>query len=144
MLQILLFDRNKLDTHIDAFWRSHIVYINQWVRDGLRTDREDGLCVILISASPSFILRSISETLGFDALIATDFCVIEGKQTQRLASPNCKGEEKVVRLRSWAESMRAPFIVEKVYSDSQSDLPLYALANQTFCVRNGILTEGTA
>ena len=144
LLQILLFDRDKLDTHVNAFWRSHIVNINPWVRDGLRKDREDGLRVILISASPSFILHSISETLGFDTLIATDFCVINGRQTHRLASPNCKGAEKVVRLQNWADSASATFTVEKVYSDSQSDLPLYELASQKFCVRKGVLTQGVA
>jgi phosphoserine phosphatase len=40
--------------------------------------------------------------------------------------------------------VRATFIVEKVYSDSRSDLPLYELANQKFYVRKGVLTQGIA
>lgn len=105
----------------------------------MQEDKKNKLTTVCISASPGFILQSISEALSFDALIATDFLIKDGKQTNRLSTPNCKGEEKVVRLKNWAESMGKAFVLEKVCSDSEADAPLYRLAKQSYCVKNGIL-----
>lgn len=35
--------------------------------------------------------------------------------------------------------MGKAFVLEKVCSDSEADAPLYRLAKQSYCVKNGIL-----
>ena len=141
LIQILLFDNDRLREHINSFWKVHNVKINPWVKDILQEDKKNKPTTVCISASPGFILQSISEALSFEALIATDFLIQNGKQTNRLSTPNCGGEEKVVRLKNWAESMGKAFVVKKVYSDSEADAPLYRLARQSYWVKKGILRQ---
>lgn len=141
LIQVLLFDNDGLRKHIESFWKVHEVKINPWVRDFLKEDKRNKLTTICISASPSFILRPISELLSFDVLIATDFLIENGKQTNRLFTPNCKSKEKVARLKNWAENTGKTFVVEKVYTDSEDDAPLYCMAKQSYWVKNGVLSQ---
>lgn len=54
-------------------------------------------------------------------------------RTGQLLGPNCRGEEKVRRFRSAYGAAE----VERFYSDSCSDAPLAALAQEAFLVRRG-------
>jgi phosphatidylglycerophosphatase C len=137
--QVILFDPDGLRDHIESFWKIHTDKINSWVKKALREDRDDKRTTVCISASPDFILQPCARLLGFDALIATEFVCKGDKQTNRLFTPNCKGEEKINRLKHWASLKGETFIIEKFYSDSQTDWPLFKLAKQGFWIKKGNL-----
>lgn len=110
----------------DDFWNQNQKKIYQWYPDQQQPDD------IIISASPEFLLKPISERLGIRHLLASRVDVRSGKFT----GENCRGEEKVQRL---AEEYHIAEI-DRFYSDSSSDLPLARIAKQAFLVKRGTIT----
>ena len=70
--------------------------------------------------------------LGIQRLIASRVDARTGK----FIGPNCRGQEKVVRLKEEFGIDR----FDRFYSDSTSDLPLAQLAQQAFLIRKGQIT----
>ena len=68
-------------------------------------------------------MRFVADGLGFDGLLAT------GLDEHSRVIVNCKGEEKVRRIREWlgAQDIRADFAASFAYGDSASDLPMLRL-----------------
>ncbi len=109
------------------FWTSNYDKIFDWY---LKQQAEDD---IIISASPDFLLKPICEQLGIRHLIASKV----DPKTGMFASENCRGAEKVNRLR---EKYGVTHI-ENFYSNSLSDLPLAELADNAFLIKNGVVME---
>jgi phosphatidylglycerophosphatase C len=82
--------------------------------------------LVLVSASPELYVTPIGKRLGFDAVLATRLEVdAEGRLTGRLSGANCRGPEKVARLREWrGESITVAY----AYGDSAGDRELLAIA----------------
>lgn len=59
------------------------------------------------------------------------------KRTGKFLSPNCFGEEKVVRLDKEVKS----YIINEFYSDSMSDLPLAKIALKSYKVKGNKISE---
>jgi phosphatidylglycerophosphatase C len=57
-------------------------------------------CVI-VSASPGVYLHAVGKSLGVDAVLCTEMELVDGRYTGRMATPNCHGQQKVLRLRAW-------------------------------------------
>lgn len=108
----------------DRFWQARRSGIQGWY---LERKRETD---VVISASPEFLLRPICGRLGIRPPIATEM----DPRTGRIRGRNCKGEEKVRRFRERFPEGR----IEKFYSDSLTDAPLAALAEEAFLVRKGV------
>ncbi len=80
---------------------------------------------LVVSASPEFLIASICDRLGFKLIASkVDY------KTGELLGPNCKGEEKVCRIKAAGFPMR----YEKAFSDSMSDTPIARLADEAFLV----------
>ena len=110
----------------EAFWDSHIDRIYPWYLEKKRPDD------LIISASPDFLIAAACRRLGV-AHMATDM----DPATGRLRGPNCWGREKVRRYKAvYGETP-----VEEFYSDSLSDLPMMALAERGYLVRNGAVVR---
>lgn len=107
-----------------AFWRQHLSKIYPWY---LERRREDDL---IISASPEFLIRPACELLGVRAIASQ-----VSPETGALLGPNCRGEEKTVRLGQEYPGQ----MVEEFFSDSQSDAPLARLAQRAFLVKHGAI-----
>lgn len=110
----------NVEKDITLFWDSNGYKIKKWY---LRQRREDD---VIISASPEFLLQDICERLGIKYLIASKVDPRSGE----CQSANCYGVEKVKRFQ---EEFPAQ-VFEKFYSDSYSDMPMTALAKQSFLV----------
>jgi phosphatidylglycerophosphatase C len=68
----------------------------------------------------------IGRRLGFDAVLATRLEVdTDGRLTGRLSGANCRGPEKVARLREWRSG---ELVVDFAYGDSAGDREMLALA----------------
>ena len=78
-----------IDTAIFRFWEAEVKEISAWYL------KQKQASDIIISASPEFLLTPIAEKLGASILIATRM----NKTTGLIEGSNCKGEEKVKRLK---------------------------------------------
>jgi phosphoserine phosphatase len=105
---------------VHDFWDEHRKNIAPWYLEQKRADD------VIISASPEFLLRPISEELGV-RLIATDM----EPYTGRIRGRNCHDQEKVRRLRAAFPGET----VEAFYSDSLSDTPMAEIAQHAFLVK---------
>lgn len=89
---------------------------------------------VMVSASPDVYLQRAAQYLGFDALVCTELAVDHGVLTGHLRTPNCYGEEKVVRLTQWltAQDLPRDRITLHAYGDTSGDQPMLRLADHAW------------
>ncbi len=101
----------------------------------LEWHRRQGHRLVIVSASPELYLRPVAEELGVDGVVATRLAVgPDGRLTGRYDGLNCRGSEKMDRLRRWIETAGAaqadgdePFVW--AYGNSGGDRQLLAGAD---------------
>lgn len=100
-----------------GFWDRHIHQVYAWFCKERRP-------VVVISASPDFLLDEMRRRLGIDYLL----CTRHNPKTGRILGANCRGEEKVRRFHQDFPGVQ----VIDVYSDSLGhDRPIFSLATGT-------------
>ena len=97
--------------------------------DALRCWRDwqaRGARVIIVTASPEILVAPMAKALKADGLIGTRLAVDDQDQlTGALDGPNCRGHEKVVRLRArLGDDLR----LAAAYGDSAGDREMLAIA----------------
>ncbi len=90
--------------------------------------REQGMKVVVVSASSDVYMRVLPEFLPVDAVIPTICETQDGRYTGKVGK-NCKGEEKVTRIHAWLAENGLAIDRERscAYGDSPSDAPMMAL-----------------
>jgi phosphatidylglycerophosphatase C len=74
------------------------------VRDRLEWHRARGHRLVIVSASLECYLAPVADVLGVDAVVATRLAVDEdGRLTGGYNGRNCRGPEKLARLRRWID-----------------------------------------
>lgn len=116
-----------MDAFLEDFWNAKTCKIKAFY---LTQKRDDD---IIISASPEFQLRVICDRLGVKNLIASEV----DKKTGECIGENCRGEEKIIRLRE----VFPDATIDEFYSDSSADLPLARLAKTPFLVKGNTITK---
>lgn len=103
----------------------------------LQWHREAGHRIVIVSASYEQYVRVVGEHLGVDAVLATRLEVEAGRCTGRLEGPNCRGPEKLVRLRGWLDEhgLAPDDVALWAYGDSSGDRELLAAADHPHWVR---------
>lgn len=131
-----------LEILVEEFWKNNINKINSWFYDRCSEEKESLHKIVCISASPDFLLDYIAEKIGFDKLICTKFVKFENKQSNKIIGLNCKGDEKVRRLKQWLEEEKiSDYSIERFYSDSFSDMPLFNLAINKYMIKKGKIVK---
>lgn len=92
--------------------------------------QEQGHRVILLSASPAVYLQPWAELQKLDQVLGTELEVEDRKFTGRIAGQNCRGPEKMLRLRAYLEDHPAEEIF--AYADGRSDKEVLAFADHAF------------
>jgi HAD superfamily hydrolase (TIGR01490 family) len=87
----------------------------------LRWHQQRGDRVVLCSASPRLLLQPLADWLGVE-LLCTELEQHDGRWIPKLASPNCKGPEKVRRLEQHLGPVDGLTI--EAYGDSRGDKEL--------------------
>ncbi len=110
--------------------------LRSWTMERLAFHQKAGHCCVLVSASPDIYLKRVAEQLGFDALLCTEMDVQESRLTGLMRTPNCYGEQKVVRLKAWLAQRfgLASFagITLYAYGDTKGDKPMLRLAQHAW------------
>ena len=109
--------------------------LQDWSMARLAEHKQAGHCCVMVSASPDIYLKRVAQQLGFDALLCTEMAVMDGRLTGDMQTPNCHGEQKVLRLKTWmAERFGADSGAELVYAygDTSGDKPMLRLAEHAF------------
>ncbi len=92
--------------------------------------RGRGDAVLLVSASPEVYVGLVARRLGADGVIATRLAVgDDGRLTGHYDGANCRGPEKIRRLRRWIErsGITAPELW--AYGNSRGDLSMLEAAD---------------
>ena len=116
-----------MDKHIASFWGTHRCNLKDFY---MKTKHDKD---VIISASPEFLLKPITDELKVMKLIGSRVDIKTGKFT----GLNCHGEEKVKRLNKEYKD----YEVMSSYSDSLSDIPILKLAKKQYIVKKDKLTE---
>ncbi len=98
--------------------------------------KDAGHCCVMVSASPDIYLPRVADQLGFDALICTGMDVAgegdAGRLTGRMETPNCYGEQKVLRLKAWMDGRFGAAALGGMtlyaYGDTAGDKPMLRMA----------------
>ena len=109
--------------------------LQDWTITRLAEHQQTGLCCVMVSASPDVYLKRVAQHLGFDALLCTEMAVIDGRLTGEMKTPNCHGEQKVLRLHAWMlERFGADSGAQVMYAygDTSGDKPMLRLATHAF------------
>lgn len=96
----------------------------------------EGYKVYLISASPEFYLNELYNIKEVDKIIGTRFKCDNGVYRRIMEGENCKGEEKVRRLKEELkkENIEVDFKDSYMFSDSLADKPLFDLVGNPFLI----------
>jgi putative phosphoserine phosphatase/1-acylglycerol-3-phosphate O-acyltransferase len=98
--------------------------VQPWAMAALDAYRADGLPLVLATTSPIDLVRPLSESLGFDDVIATRYGERDGRYTGRLDGGFVWGIGKRSAVARWASDHRVSLGASHAYSDSFFDLPL--------------------
>lgn len=92
--------------------------------------RKERVRLVIVTASPDLVVAPFARGLGADDLIGTPLAFDErGRVTGAFASPNCRGAEKVARLRAaYGPGLR----VRAAYGDTAGDTEMLAVAEEPY------------
>lgn len=95
-----------------------------WAKERVQAEKDAGRKVLMISASPDYLLPQLVRDMKFDAV----FCSKMDKKHPWKYEFLCWGRNKVYKMDEWAcENKYIPNVVRS-YSDSKSDLPMMEIA----------------
>ena len=95
-----------------------------WAKERVQAERDAGRKVLMVSASPDYLLPQLVRDMKFDAV----FCSKMDKKHPWKYEFLCWGQDKVYKMDEWAcENKFIPNVV-RAYSDSKSDLPMMEIA----------------
>ncbi|MEW5757783.1 MAG: HAD family hydrolase [Pseudomonadota bacterium] len=100
----------------------------------LRSHREQGHLLMIITATNRFVTAPIAEALGVDVLLATEAEIRDHRYTGRTFDVPCFQAGKVQRLNNWLAANGKTLSTSWFYSDSRNDLPLLEMVDHPVAV----------
>jgi len=100
----------------------------------LQHHRQEGACLLIITATNRFVTAPIATRLGVDDMLATEPEINNGVYSGEVIDPPCFREGKVKRLKLWLHSHGYNLADSWFYSDSHNDLPLLELVTNPVAV----------
>lgn len=108
-----------------GFIKQHMRERFGWSADQVAKERGDGRSVILISASPDYLLPRLVRDMKFDAVLCSRMDEEKPWRYEFL----CWGQNKVYAMDEWAKKNKIIPNIVRSYSDSKSDMPLMEIAD---------------
>lgn len=110
------------------------------VADRLRWHQEQDHIVLIVSASLAPYVEPLGDFLEVDGVLCTRLASRDGVLTGELVGENCRGPEKVERIRQWcADSGVTLASVLFAYGDSTGDREMLEIAEHGQMVKTGDL-----
>lgn len=106
----------------------------------VRGCHDDGLVVLLVSATFAPIARLAAERIGADGFVATEMeRDASGAYTGRVDGPVVAGEEKCRAVTAWCNAHLGPgaWRLERAYADHHTDADLLEIADSAYAVCPG-------
>jgi phosphatidylglycerophosphatase C len=123
-------DADFVDQVGAEFAVSHLAaHVRPEVRRRLDWHRGRGDQVVVVSASPEVYVSVAAERLAADGAVATRLAVADGRLTGRYDGANCRGEEKIRRLRLWMAEAGLDGTRLWAYGNSRGDLRMLRAAD---------------
>ena len=100
--------------------------------------QEQGAIVLIVSASPAFLLKRCLDGYDFN-IIATEFETVSGVFSGKRLTKNCYGQEKVGRILEFIAEKglsRCDLNILEAWTDDISDLPMMQLAVNKYWISN--------
>ncbi len=121
----------RLEAVAARYGRDHVAgHLRADVRRRLDWHRGRGDRVVIVSASPAVYVREAADLLGADGVIATRLEVgTDGRLSGRYEGANCRGAEKLRRLRQWADETGIEPDRLWAYGNSRGDLVMLRAAD---------------
>lgn len=92
--------------------------------------RKERVRLVIVTASPDVVVAPFARGLGADDIIGTPLAFDErDRVTGAFASPNCRGPEKVARLRA---AFGPELKVRAAYGDTGGDTEMLAIAEEPY------------
>ena len=125
---------DELDIDAAAFGLAHYrAHARADVRARLEWHRAEGHRLVIVSASPEPYLVAVGRELRVDAVVATRLAVgSDSRLTGGYDGRNCRGGEKLLRVRQWIDETSGPGALTTVlwaYGNSDGDRQLLAGAD---------------
>jgi HAD superfamily hydrolase (TIGR01490 family) len=112
----------------------------------MEAERKAGRRIILATAAPHFYTAALARRLGIADVVATASSWRDGRLMPAIGSPNCYGADKRALVEAFME--RSGIAREtahiRFYSDHQSDLPMFELADEAIAVNPSTNMRGIA
>ncbi len=123
LYQLRRIRRSALEDAAKQFYTEKILpNIYEPIVAGMKSHREDGYDIYIVSAGYNIYLDFFAEDFGVKGVVANDFLYQDDLFTGKLCRDDCYGEEKVRRLDGLFGKCSIEHSIS--YSDSISDLPL--------------------
>ena len=110
--------------------------LREWTMARLAWHKAEGHCCVIVSASPDVYLKRVAAQLGFDGLVCTQMGVNGGRLTGAMQTPNCHGEQKMLRLSAWLTGrFGEPALASLTlyaYGDTSGDKPMLRMARHAW------------
>lgn len=115
--------------------------INLEVMKKLKLHKDQGCRILLVSASPEIYLQYFKKNSYIDEVIGTKLKIVNGKCINKIQGENCKGMEKVERIKQYLRENNLQIDFDNCfgYSDSLSDKPMLSLVKNRYKVNKNQL-----
>ena len=97
-----------------------------WAKEQVAKEKSAGNKVVLISASPDYLIPKLVADMKFDAVFCSQMHAEKPYKYKFL----CWGKNKVITLDKWARENKYIPNVIRAYSDSKSDMPIMEIAKE--------------
>ena len=125
----------QLDDWHNLFMQTMIAPMRLTKADALiKKHRDQGDYCLIITATNSFVTAPIAESLGVDAILATEPEFKNGAYTGQVDGTPCFQDGKVTRLNTWLKETAHTLEGSTFYSDSHNDLPLLKMVDHPVAV----------
>ena len=118
--------KKMVEKYAPDFIKQHKQNRFGWALERVAAERAAGNVVILISASPNYLLKPLVRDIKFDAVMCSE---MEPKLPWKYKFL-CWGKNKVVAFDAWAKKNKITPVIVRSYSDSKSDMPIMKLARE--------------
>ncbi len=131
--------KNRPTSEIDGWAKEYVNTIfpticKEEALQELKKLQDEGFVTILISASPSFYVKRVAKQLKFDHFSSTNFAIKNNVYTGKIEGNDCRGEEKIVRLKNMVNLDDFNLSESVAYSDSRADIPFLKIVGKGYFV----------